>query len=101
MRKPQRLALLFLAASAALGAENVPALVWAAHQNDTKTAERLLRAGVGVNARSMFGATALSEAAQNGNAVLIGELLAAGADANAATGEGETALHSAAHEGNP
>lgn len=97
---------LAMAGCAAFAAElNAPApdgttaLIWAAHVNDLKAAETLIRGGANVNAANLYGVTALSEAAGNGNAALIAKLLAAGADANAASPEGETALMLSARSG--
>jgi uncharacterized protein len=87
------------AGSAAFAADGTTALIWAAHRNDLKTAEALIRAGTSVTAANPYGVTALSEAAGNGNAALIGQLLAAGADANASSPDGETALMLAARSG--
>ncbi|MBV9503715.1 MAG: ankyrin repeat domain-containing protein [Acidobacteriia bacterium] len=94
------LAAFLFAAGVISGADGTPPLVWAAHTNDVKTAESLIRAGADVKQASPFGATPLSEAAQNGNAALIEMLLSAGANANAVTGEGEAALHAASKSGN-
>jgi ankyrin repeat protein len=73
----------------------------AAHRNDTKAADALIRAGADVNAVNRYGVPPLSLAATNGNAALLELLLKAGANPNATQSEGETALMTAARTGVP
>lgn len=73
----------------------------AAHRNDTKAADALIRAGADVNAVNRYGVPPLSLAAMNGNAALVELLLKAGANPNATQSEGETALMTAARTGVP
>jgi uncharacterized protein len=53
-----------------------------------------------VNCASRYGYTALWEAAQRGDGVIVGKLLKAGADAHSSNAQGETALIAAARSGN-
>lgn len=67
-------------------------LLWAANQNDTDLALRLLKAGANPKVGNRLGSTPLAEAAFNANTDLIKALLDAGADPNAAGPDGETPL---------
>src|SRR4051794_15049460 len=58
-------------------------LLWAASQNETDIAIRLLKAGANPKVRNQLGSTPLGEAALNSNTELIKALLDAGADPNA------------------
>ena len=63
-------------------ADGATALMWAAHWDDLRTADLLIRAGANVNAANDLGVTALSLACTNGSAVMVERLLKAGADWN-------------------
>ena len=71
----------------------------AAHVDDRKTAERLVRSGADVKATNRYGVTPLSLACTNGNAAMVELLLKAGADPNTTLPGGETALMTAARTG--
>ncbi|MDQ1471281.1 MAG: uncharacterized protein QOJ99_2761 [Bryobacterales bacterium] len=81
--------------------DGTTALQYAAHRNDLKAVERLLRAGENAAAVNAYGVTAISEAAALGNAAMIEKLLNAGASANTDSQEGETVLMTASRSGNP
>src|SRR5712692_236428 len=103
-------ALLSIAASAATTGEgadvNKPepdgttSLHWAAHRNDLKMAELLIRAGAKAAVVNGYGVAAISEAAGAGSAAIVEMLIKAGAGVNTATPERETALMTAARAGN-
>jgi len=65
----------------------------------SQMAELLIRAGAGAAVANDYGVTAVSEAAGEGNAAMVGMLLKAGAAANTASPEGETVLMTAARAG--
>jgi uncharacterized protein len=67
-------------------------LLWAANQNDTDLALRLLKAGANAKVKNQLGSTPLGEAALNANTALIKALLDAGADPNTAEADGQTPL---------
>src|SRR3984893_1128976 len=75
------------------------ALLWAAHWNDLRTAELLVRAGADANAANDFRMTPLSQACTNGNAEFVDLLLKAGANPNTPIGTGETPLMTCARTG--
>src|SRR6266567_118596 len=81
--------------------DGTTALQYAAHRNDLKAVDRLLRAGENAAAVNAYGVTAIAEAAAQGNAAIIEKLLNAGASPNTASPEGETALMTASRSGNP
>jgi hypothetical protein len=71
----------------------VDALVYAAFMNDLPKVNELIAAGMDVNAvDSENNATALMEAAGNGNQEMVKVLLSAGADVNARSKNGRTAV---------
>ncbi len=72
---------------------------WAAKKGDTATLKAFLQAGVNVNARDLFGMTALMWAADGGHSQSVRTLLAAGASVNATAKNGGTALTRAAESG--
>jgi ankyrin repeat protein len=76
------------------------ALLWAAHWNDTATAELLIRARADANLANDLGMTPLSRACTNANAALVDLLLGAGANPNTAIATGETPLMTCASTGN-
>ena len=76
------------------------ALLWAAHWNDTATADLLIRARADANLANDFGMTPLSRACTNGNAALVELLLNAGANPNTRIATGETPLMTCASTGN-
>ena len=67
------------------------ALLWAAHWNDLKTAELLVRAGADANAANDFRMTPLSQACTNGSAGFVDLLLKAGAQPQHADRNGRDA----------
>lgn len=71
-------------------------LVRAAQAGDTQRVSRYLAEGLNVNARDVFGMTALHEAALTGQAEVVRLLLEKGADVHAVGAERCTALHDAA-----
>lgn len=73
-------------------ADGTTPLLWAANQNDTELALRLLKAGADPKAKNRLGSTPLEEAAYNANTELIKALLDSGADPNATGADGQTAL---------
>jgi ankyrin repeat protein len=82
--------------------DGTTALHWAARHDDLETADLLIRAGANVKAANRFNATALSLAATNGSALMIGKLLDAGESANAVLSEsGDTVLMVASRTGEP
>jgi ankyrin repeat protein len=80
--------------------DGATALHWAAHWDDTDTADLLIRAGANVNAVNEFGVAPLLLACMNGNAAMVERLLKAGANPNAVFSTGESALMTAARTGN-
>src|SRR5260370_35898335 len=99
-------ALLSIAASAATTGEgadvNKPepdgttALHWAAHRNDLRMAELLIRAGAKAAVVNDYGSTAISEAAGAGCAALLEMLVKGAPGGNTAPPHGETALMTSA-----
>ncbi len=81
-------------------ADGTTALHWAAHHNDLRTADLLIRAGAVVSAANRYGVTPLVLACTNGNAAIVERLLGAGADANTRMPGGQTVLMTAARTGN-
>jgi ankyrin repeat protein len=77
------------------------ALLWAARNDDMKSAQMLITAGADVKIANRYGITPLTEAASNGSGAMVELLLKAGADANTALPEGDTALMLAAKTGVP
>ncbi len=77
------------------------ALAWAVYEDDSATAELLLKAGAKVTMADDYGESPLTLACANGNAALVEKLLKAGADANAPRFYNETPLMIAAAGGNP
>jgi ankyrin repeat protein len=75
------------------------ALLWAAHWNDVKTAERLVRAGANANTANDFGMTPLSRACINASPAVVDLLLKAGATPDARIATGETPLMTCASSG--
>src|SRR5262245_59644418 len=75
------------------------ALLWAAHWNDLRMAELLIRAGADANAANDFRMTPLSQACTNGSAELVDLLLKAGANPDTPIGTGETPLMTCARTG--
>jgi ankyrin repeat protein len=75
------------------------ALHWAAHFDDLKIAERLIRAGARAGAADDTGATPLYLACMNRSGAMVELLLAAGADPNAALLNGETVLMTCSRAG--
>jgi len=73
-------------------------LIEQAIDGDADFVELLLAAGSDVNAKNVFGGTALHYAARNGHTAIVELLLAAGADVNAQD-SGWTALQWAARNG--
>jgi ankyrin repeat protein len=71
----------------------------AVYEDDFKTAETLVRAGVDVRAANRYGVAPLSLACVNGNTAMVELLLKAGADPNTTSPAGETALMTAARTG--
>ena len=84
----------------AVRADGATALLWAAHWDDSETADLLLAAGADVNAADDQGVTPLSRACENASLRMVTTLLAAGADANAAQINGVTPIITAAGTGN-
>src|SRR5260221_3340773 len=76
----------------ALQGDGTTAITWAAHWNDLRMADTLLRAGAKVNTISEFGVAPLWEACNNASPEMVEKLLTAGADPNAVLRAGETAL---------
>ena len=75
------------------------ALLWAAHWNDLRTAELLVRAGADANAANDFRMTPLAQACTNGSAEFVDLLLKAGANPDTPIGTGETPLMTCARTG--
>ena len=75
------------------------ALLWAAHWNDLKMAELLIRAGANADAANDFRMTPLVQACTNGSAEFVGLLLKSGANPNTPIGTGETPLMTCARTG--
>jgi uncharacterized protein len=75
-------------------------LQWAVYNNDTAEVKRLLRAGAKVALANNYGVTAMTLAAEVGNADMIALLLEAGADADSPNPDGQTALLAVARTGN-
>ena len=88
-------------AAMAVEPDGTTALHRAAHRNDLKAAEVLIRAGADVKAANRYGVPPLALAATNGNAAMLELLPKAGANPNATQAEGETALMTAARTGIP
>lgn len=76
--------------------QQVVALINAASRGERDEVDRLLAAGVDINARGKFGMTPLIWVAAAGNDTGVVTLLAAGADRSLGTDRGDTALHMAA-----
>lgn len=93
--------LLLPSAPAQTGADGSTPLHWASYRDDLAAADKLIRAGVNVNAANDLGATALWAASQNGSSAMVRRLLAAGANPNLALLAGETPLMVAARSGYP
>ena len=83
----------------AAGADGATALAWAAHWNDRKTADLLVRAGADPNLANTYGVTPLTLACVNRSAAMVETLLDAGADPNATQWTGETPLITCARTG--
>ncbi|MGE3512136.1 MAG: ankyrin repeat domain-containing protein [Vicinamibacterales bacterium] len=81
-------------------ADGTTALHWAAHWDDTASADLLLRAGARANVADDGGVTPLALACTNGSAAMVRRLLDAKADPNQARPGGETPLMLAARTGN-
>lgn len=79
--------------------DQATALHWAAHLDDGRTVDLLLRAGARANVADDTGATPLYLACVNRNAEVVTKLLGAGANANASLLSGETALMTCARAG--
>lgn len=77
------------------------ALAWAVYQDDSATADLLLKAGAKVTIADDYGESPLTLACANGNAAMVEKLLKAGADANTPRFYDETPLMIAAASGNP
>jgi uncharacterized protein len=73
-------------------ADGTTPLIWAASQNDTDLALRLLKAGASAKVKNALGTTPLSEAALNANTDLVKALLDAGADPNVTGADDQTPL---------
>lgn len=73
-------------------ADGTTALHWAAHWNDVKTADLLIRAGAKVDAVNDLRVTPLSLACTNASAPIVEKLLEAGANPNLAIATGETPI---------
>jgi ankyrin repeat protein len=79
--------------------DGATALHWAAHWDDVKSAEQLIRAGADVNATNDYGVTPLLLACSDASAAMVARLLDAGANPKIALPSGETALMAAARTG--
>src|SRR5262245_52027936 len=79
--------------------DQATALHWAAHLDDGRTVDLLLRAGARADVADDTGATPLDLACVNRNSDVVTRLLAAGANANASLLSGETALMTCARAG--
>jgi hypothetical protein len=79
--------------------KSVTLLTIAARGGHTATIEALLNHGADVNAKTLYGETALMMAAFEGQVDTVRLLLTRGADTNAKTSYGETALKSATRNG--
>ncbi len=75
------------------------ALAWAAYNDNSVIADRLIRAGANASAANEEGAAPLHLACTNRSPAMVERLLAAGANANARTLNGETALMTCARAG--
>jgi ankyrin repeat protein len=75
------------------------ALLWAAHNDDLKMSEALLKGGASVKIANRYGISPLTEAAVNGNSAMVRMFLDAGADPNTALPEGDTVLMLASRAG--
>ena len=75
-------------------------LHWAIFEGDFAAAEKLVKAGADVKAKTIYGITPMHLAADNNYTPMIRLLLNAGADAESPNPDGETALHLAARAGN-
>jgi ankyrin repeat protein len=80
--------------------DQATALHWAAHLDDGKTVDLLLRAGARADVADDTGATPLYLACLNRNAEIVTRLLDAGANAKTSLLGGETALMTCARAGN-
>lgn len=80
--------------------DGTTALHYAAHLDDARSAQLLLRAGAKPGAVNAYGATPLSEAAAMASPGLVELLLRAGASALTVSSEGESVLMTAAKSGN-
>ena len=74
-------------------------LINAARNNSLSALNRLIEAGVDINATNIYGETALMEAARYGRSVVANRLIEAGADVNATNIYAETVLMEAARDG--
>jgi ankyrin repeat protein len=81
--------------------DGATALHWAAHWDDPRTADLLIKAGAKVNAADDEGVTPLSLACLNASVTMVDRLLKAGANPNVSQLNGETPLMTAAMTGNP
>lgn len=91
---------------AALGPVEARQLAHAARNNDLRAFERMLKAGLPIDARSQHGATALHWAAWHGNLPMVEALLAAGADVRDTRNDYEStplawAIHASEHGWDP
>jgi len=76
------------------------ALLWAAHWNDLRTGELLVRAGANPNTANDYRMTPLVQACTNGSSAFVDLILKAGANPNTPVATGETPLMSCARAGN-
>ncbi len=76
-------------------------LAWAVHQDNPEVFHLLLAAGIEIDARSVYGSTALMRAAGCGSVKVVKAMLAAGADVNAVSSNRMTALRCARRFGQP
>jgi ankyrin repeat protein len=83
------------------GADGMTALHWAAYNDDTELAKKLVAEGADSTAQTMFGIQPLYLACLNGNAELTKLFLSKGANPNLSLRGGETVLMTAARTGIP
>jgi uncharacterized protein len=79
--------------------DGATALHWAAHRDDLKTAELLIRGGANVDAANDYGVTALALACTNRSSAMVERLLAARANPSVAQENGVTPLMECARTG--